>query len=272
MQESGARATWDFGSVFVALEKPLPRNSSKNLSNEGSVTSLHTCLNLAQPQDHDNTPEERSSLDITTALGDFGDALSYLGYSVSVTSPINNVGNSISNSHKLDGRTTLEPVLEKHRTTTSSSPVQTPIIENSFISENPEALKVAARRAENGRRAVLKSYLGCPAEGLTSIEFNRKWLIPKTPNGPLPGPMIFTVPDRVKKETSMMILAEKKVQVILELHKRFPKELRDISNIASHSMALNLNGIHCFVDISNVNSNYSCYETGLKITDSSWIP
>lgn len=251
-QESNARATWDFSSVFVALERPFLKSFSRSPSDDASIPSLHTSIS-GSPQLHiqDKPAKDRSDLDINSALGDFSNALSFLGYSVSVAGPIDKIKDSIPDSSEIDCLSTL--ALTPAKDSLPTTPKSTPTIEKPSIEKDLDARKVTANRAENGRRAVLDGYLGRPSESPVSNRSNQKWLSPKTPQkGFSSGYMVSTVPKRDKKQASMIVLAEKKVQVILELHKRFPKELGCLSSIANQSQTLDANGIHCFVDISNV--------------------
>ena len=258
IQESLSGSPWDFGPVFAALAKPYTNEGQKE--HTGHFQSHRTpspslSKVLSSHVDNDETLKATPADNSVSSLGDLSNALLCLGYSVQVTAPA---------AHDTGSLTTSDTDVNGLRDETSPrEPGEEPNFEavgENLGKKDLEDTRLAGKRAENGRRAVLQSFLGSFANSSQKGSVPQKSSKQKI-NGVTDhknATLSFATPNLLsspRKRVNMHLSAEKKIQLTLELHKRFP-ESRDSfynsENIPGSIAVTDPGGIHVFVDISNV--------------------
>lgn len=251
MHGTNTSNAWNFASAFAALDVSPTKLKAGTTENQKIVDISEEDHKQTQDFDDDATPTV--STDQSSNLGDLRQALAYLGYSVAVLAPESNLNQSDSGLE--EKRDTLPPNI----TPTKQGPTKaiTFIPENNGVDTNPQNHRESVKRAELGRRRVLDTFLGSSPENVPIIDSKQYSSKLKKSNGWIknglsPSSVVPQVEIRSRKKVSAKLAAEKKVQLVLELHKRFPKDNLSFSNLTFQETDKDNKGIHCFVDISNV--------------------
>ena len=258
MQESLPGAPWDFGPVFAALAKPYPNQVQKEQAGYFESHRIpSSSLSRVPPAHVDNyeTPKATPADDSISSLGDLSNALLCLGYSVEITAPTAPESASLTTSDIDVNGPRNETSLRELGEESNFEAIEGKLSEN-FVANT----KLAAKRAETRRRAVLQSFLGPSLNNSQESGISQKLSKQKVNGVPdhkdaaieVALPKFLSSP---RKRVDMHLSAEKKVQLTLQLHKCFPESQHSFYNtgtIPGSTAVPDTEGIHVFVDISNV--------------------